>query len=110
MAPKKNKGIDSFQSFDALRFVSFTTKEKYTSHIKLKPILERGLVQFLEYNVKKVILDNKWEILCEHPALVVVLVVREFYANGIERDGLTVLVWGKQVPFDWTTINRYCWV
>ena len=37
----------------------------------------------------------------------VVPVAREFYANGLERDGLTIMVRGKSVPFDRSTINRY---
>ena len=37
----------------------------------------------------------------------VVLVVRKFYANGMERDGFTVIVRGKSVPFDRSIINRY---
>ena len=82
-------------------------QKRYTSHLKLKPIQERGLVQNLEHEVNTVIKDNKWELLCEHLNPTMVLVVQEFYANGIERDGLTVMVRGKLVPFDRTTINRY---
>ena len=33
--------------------------------------------------------------------------VREFYANGMEREGLTITVRGKSVPFDRSIINRY---
>ena len=33
--------------------------------------------------------------------------VREFYANGMEREGFTVTVRGKSVSFDCSTINRY---
>ena len=46
-------------------------------------------------------------MLCEHPDLAVVLIVREFYATGKERDGFRVFVKGKWVPFDRTTINGY---
>ena len=51
--------------------------------------------------------DYKLEVLCDHPDLVVVPVVREFYANGIEPDGFTVMVKGKRVPFDRSMINKY---
>ena len=50
---------------------------------------------------------NRWEILCEHPNPTVVPIVREFYANGKERDGFRVFVRGKWVAFDRTTINGY---
>ena len=46
-------------------------------------------------------------MLCEHPDLAVVPIVREFYANGKERDGFRVFVKGKWVAFDRTTINGY---
>ena len=46
-------------------------------------------------------------ILCEHPDPAVVPIVREFYANGKERDDLRVFVRGKWVKFDRTTINHY---
>ena len=36
--------------------------------------------------VKKTIEDNKWNLLCEHPDPIVVPIVREFYANGMECD------------------------
>ena len=52
-------------------------------------------------------MQNRWELLCEHPDLVVVPIVREFYANGKERDGFRVFVRGKWVAFDRTTINGY---
>ena len=50
---------------------------------------------------------NKWEILYEHPDPAVVPIVRDFYANGKERDDLRVFVRGKWVKFDRTTINHY---
>ena len=107
MVSRKSKAASTSQSFDALKFVSFATQERYTSHLKLKSIQERGLVQILEYEVKKVILDNKQELFCEHPDLIVVPKVRKFYANGIKQDGLIVIVQGKPIPFDRTTINQY---
>ena len=61
----------------------------------MKPIQERGLIQNLEKDVKKTIKYYKWELLCDHFDLAVVLVVREFYANGLERDGFTIMVRGK---------------
>ena len=57
--------------------------------------------------MKKTIKDYKWEILCDHPESVIILVVREFYANGFELDGFTIKVKGKSVSFDCSTINRY---
>ena len=45
--------------------------------------------------------------MCEHPDPAVVPIVREFYANGKERDDFRVFVRGKWVKFDRTTINHY---
>ena len=45
--------------------------------------------------------------LCKHSNLAVVLIVREFYANGIAEEDFKVMVRGKKVPFDRTIINKY---
>ena len=65
----------SSQSFDASKFFSFATQERYTSQQQLKHIQERGLIQNLDRHVKKKIKDYKWEILCDHlePAVVPVV-------------------------------------
>ena len=105
MVPRKSKAASTSQSFDSSKFVSLATQERYTSHFKLKPIQERGLVQNLEREVKTLIRENKWEILCEHLDPTMVIIVRGFYANGIKQDGLIVIVQGKPIPFDRTTIN-----
>ena len=78
MAPQK---ASSSQSFDASKFVSFATQERYMSQQQLKPIQERGLIQHLDRHVKKKIKDYKWEVLYDHPEPAVVPMVREFYAN-----------------------------
>ena len=104
MAPWKPS---SSQSYNASKFVSFATQERYTSQRQLKPIQEKRLIQNLEKDVKKTIKDYKWELLCDHSNPAVVLVVREFYANGLEQDGFSIMVRGKSVPFDRSTINRY---
>ena len=77
------------------------------NHLKLKVIQERGLIQTTELEVSRTIRENKWEVLCEHPDPVVVPIVREFYANSMEQEDLKVMVKGKLVPFDQTTINRF---
>ena len=103
MPPRKS---NTSQSYDAIKFVNLGAQERYTSHLQLKPIQEGGLIQNLEKDVKKTIMDNKWE-LCDHFDPIVVPVIRKFYANGMERDGFIVLVIGKRLPFDQSTINRY---
>ena len=45
--------------------------------------------------------------MCEHPNPAIVPIIREFYANGKERDEFQVFVRGKWVKFDCTTINHY---
>ena len=45
--------------------------------------------------------------MCEHPEPAVVPIVREFYANGKERDDFRVFFKGQWVKFDRTTINHY---
>ena len=64
-------------------------------------------MQKLQHRVNWTIDANWWEILCEHPDPAVVPIVREFYANGKEKDDLRVFFRGKWVKFDSTMINRY---
>ena len=64
-------------------------------------------MQKLQHRVNWTIDANRWEILCKHPEPAVVPIVKEFYANGKERDEFRVFVRGKWVKFDRTTINRY---
>ena len=61
----------------------------------------------MQHRVNWTIDANRWEILCEHPDPAVVPIIREFYANGKERDEFWVFVRGKWVKFDRTTINHY---
>ena len=61
----------------------------------------------LQHKVNWTIDANRWEILCEHPEPAVVPIVREFYANGKEKDDFRVFVRGKWVKFDHTMINHY---
>ena len=70
-------------------------------------IQKRGLIATSDKEVKKTIEDNKWNLLCEHPDLTMVPIVREFYANDMEHDEYKVFVRGKWVLFDRTTINNY---
>ena len=57
--------------------------------------------------MKKIIKDYKWELLYDHLNSAIVPMIREFYANGHERNGFTITVRGKSVSFDHSTINRY---
>ena len=107
MAPKTKSGAGSSQSFDASKFLSYETQKKFTDQLRIHVIQERGLVQKLEHKVNWTIDANRWEILCEHPEPAVVPIVREFYANGKERDDFRVFVRGKWVKFDRSTINHY---
>ena len=107
MAPKTKSGAGSSQSFDASKFLSYEMQKKFTDQLKIHVIQKRGLVQKLQHKVNWTIDANRWEILCEHPEPAVVPIVREFYANGKERDEFWVFVRGKWVKFDRTTINHY---
>ena len=107
MAPKTKSSAESSQSFDASKFLSYEMQKKFTDQLRIHVIQERRLVQKLQHNVNWTIDANRWEILCEHPELAVVPIVREFYANGKERDDFRVFVRGKWVKFDRTTINHY---
>ena len=64
-------------------------------------------MQKLQHKVNWTIDANRWEILCKHLEPAVVPIVREFYANGKERDEFRVFVRGKWVKFDCSTINHY---
>ena len=107
MAPKTKSGAGSSQSFDSSKFLSYETQKKFTDQRRIHVIQERGLVQKLQHKVNWTIDANRWELLCEHPDPAVVPIVREFYANGKERDGFRVFVRGKWVAFDRTTFNGY---
>ena len=107
MAPKTKSGAGSSQSFNSSKFLSYETQKKFTNQLRIHVIQERGLVQKLQHTVNQTIDANRWEILCEHLEPAVVPIVREFYANGKERDGFRVFVRGKWVAFDRTTINGY---
>ena len=107
MAPKTKSGAGSSQSFNSSKFLSYETQKNFIDQRRIYVIQERGLVQKLERKVNWTIDRNRWELLCEHPDPVVVPIVREFYANGKERDGFRVFVRGKWVAFDRTTINGY---
>ena len=107
MAPKTKSSARSSQSFDSSKFLSYDTQKKFIDQRRIHVIQERGHVQKLQHKVNWTINANRWEILYEHPDLVVVLIVREFYANGKEMDGFRVFFRGKWVAFDRTTINGY---
>ena len=107
MAPKKGISAGTSQSYDQSKFVSFIAQTRFTNRLKLHVIQERGLTTTSDKIVKRTIEDNKWNLLCEHPGPVVVPIVREFYANGMDRDGYKAFVQGKWVPFDRTSINNY---
>ena len=107
MAPKTKSGAGSSQSFDASKFLSYETQKKFTDQLRIHVIQERGLVQKLQHNVNWTIDANRWEILYEHPEPAVVPIVREFYANGKEKDDFRVFVKSKWVKFDRSTINHY---
>ena len=86
MAPKTKSSAGSSQSFDSSKFLSYETQKKFTDQRRIHVIQEKGLVQKLQHKVNWTINANRWEILCEHPDQAVVPIVREFYANGKERD------------------------
>ena len=100
MALRKQKYVGLSQPFDVSKFINFVALERYTNHLKLKVIQEKGLVQTVEFDINNTIKANKWELLCEHPNPNVVPIVREFYANGMEKENFKVFVKGKWVPFD----------
>ena len=91
--PQKQKsGIGSSQSIDASKLLSYETQKKFTDQLRIHVIQEKGLVQKLQRKVNWTIDANRWEILCEHPEPTIVPIVREFYANGKERDEFWVFV------------------
>ena len=69
-------------------------------------IQERGLYVTMK-SVSKQVKKQKWEKLVKHPEAIVVLVVREFYANMEEHRDFHVFVREKWVPFDRTIINKH---
>ena len=74
--------------------------------VKKGAIQERELHVSMD-SVSKQVKNQKWEKLVKYPEVVVVLVVREFYANMQEHRNFWVFFRGKMVPFDKTTNNIY---
>ena len=56
---------------------------------------------------RKDITNKGWRDLCKPLKLVVISIVREFYANSIDQALKRVWVMGKWVPFDSETINSF---
>ena len=62
MATKKGSTGTS-QSYDQSKFVSFIAQTRFTNHLKLHVIQERGLIATSNKAVNHIIEDNKWNLL-----------------------------------------------
>ncbi|EOY13933.1 Uncharacterized protein TCM_032752 [Theobroma cacao] len=108
MAPKRSKPSSS-GSFDRSKFISAEASTRYyTSLINKVPIPERGIeIPILPYKeINDLIRDRYWHQFCHQPNVVVVLVVREFYATVVEHVDGVAFVRGKHVPFHSQAINE----
>ena len=88
---KNSATSSSTTTFDPSKFVSTEVAEKYTKLVSLNFNKERG---FFKPNgiLRREISMRGWTKLCKHPAPVVALVVREFYANLCGERDKTIFV------------------
>lgn len=111
MAEKKGDSSQASSSFDNRRFISCEAEKRFTKFKEdekaimreraLKP--DPGDGKILEF-----IRAQNWETLATNPTLVVISLVREFYANAlvsIEND--RVLVRGNRISFSLQAINSH---
>lgn len=109
MAPKRHRASTSSELFDRHRFVDIEASKRYhESVVKRNLIPERGLKPCCsnQREIFLIIRDQGWEDFVKQPEAAVVSLVREFYAN-MDESSLSVIVRGKLVKFDHSTINRF---
>lgn len=72
-------------------------------------ILERGIMpqEHHDRGIVATITERGWETFTAQPEAAVVAVVKEFYANAKEAKNNVVVVRGKSVAFNSTSINAY---
>ena len=111
MAPKTKRQRDKQpQEFDDQRFVSYEASERYITLMQIrKPIPERGFTVTERENpaLRRKITDRKWGKFIEQPPMSVTNIVREFYANADEHRRGKVMVRGKTVSFESSSINKF---
>ena len=66
---------------------------------------ERGFNQLIS-PFREVIEKKSWILLCEHKSTGFAVVVREFYANMVEKKERMCYVRGKWISFDRNEINK----
>ena len=90
--------------------MSFEASERYISlmHTR-KLILNKGFTITEEENLvlKMMISSRNWGKFTKQPPISITNIVRELYANADEHRKGRVMVRGKMVPFDSSSINRF---
>ena len=105
-SPWEKKIIGTTIVFDRLKFFNVECSARYDHFLKIKWITYKGFFNPPEF-FKIEILRKGWQNFSKHPKKGCVVIVREFYANLTEQEGYKIFVRGKQVPFDWYTINGF---
>lgn len=112
MSSKRQRGATSCsrQTVDRSKFISSNAAERFNKVLDKKTlVLERGLRldANLDGDMAVMIAERNWFKLVEQPGPAVIPIVKEFYANVIERVESVVQVRQKPVAFDNDTINAY---
>lgn len=110
MAPKRAKGCGSSSSSSRShsKFVSESAHERYkAAKLHRNPHPERGFEfgEVLQYRVLNEFQERQWDEFCKPPRAAIVPLVREFYANAVERTDHKSWVRGKLVDYSPDSIN-----
>ena len=107
---QRDNGIKKPQEFDDNKFVSFEASERYITLMQIrKPIPKRGFTATERKNpiLYRMISSKKWDKFTSQPPMFVTNIVREFYANADEHRRGKVIVRGKTVSFESSSINKF---
>ena len=110
MAPKRHRAsTSSSELFDRRCIVDVEASKRFHElAVKRNLIPELGLKLFCsqQHEIFLTIRDRGWGEFVQNPEAAIVPLVREFYAN-MDESSLSVLVRGKIVKFDHSTVNRF---
>ena len=111
MASKRPRGSSS-SNYDRTRFVSADAEGRFHALVTKRLGIKEWGFEIDSENARvegfhMVIQNQGWQLFCKHPKTVAMTVVREFFANAPEGpSNYKVLVRGKEVKYDTTTINN----
>lgn len=106
---RARSALSSEGAFNRHKFISKDAADRYRKLVvKSSVIPERGLApcEVHQPQLFQNIMQRGWSDFVKQPEPAVLSIVREFYANMVEGSSRS-FVRGRQVSFDYGTINRY---